>query len=793
MDTSPKTLRDYSKARLDILERLRDAGIEQEIEPPHMVVAGTQSAGKSSVLEAMSTSSSSYPAALEHAQGTCPMEFRLEHSPDSTSLSVQIALRFAGNNEVPFRSNLSELDEIQDAIREAQEQIVKHNCVCVFVKGPNMPDLYFYDLPGVIEAVPDGQDRGQIDLIKNLVKKYAAKPDCVVLLVVSCEYEIDISGAANIVTELGQEAKARTVGVLTKVDRIVEPMKQKWLATFNNQTHQLNHGWFAVKLPEEDDMSWEQARTEERKWFEAKEPWASIHGEGNSRLGSEKLTQYISKQLSNLVATRLPHISREITAIIKDFDDKLKRLPIDTERNAYDTVLTLIGKFSNDFSAHIKGIPPVTDARDVEIRHNSDSRGNWQKRQCISDGNMWIVRRHGIGHKEISKNTEPGLVYRVKQLYDEIRVGVSDHTPRFCPTNPPSGGSPPGNSPMWDQLSAKGEIVYLDTVQAYIKGAVTRELPGELPYGIIPRIIIHFVERWQDVAVTVFYNVKETAVDHFNALVREHFAEYERGGLLTSVEEILNINIDRCAASTVAQLKGLAAMELVPATVLKDEYIKLQTTIYQQHPPEPTPGPPREISPWSAAIDVFAAFLADKSAIIGAEIATDIISSGTRKILTENLAALGDPVVSAIDKDVDNALTVMASIQAYLELASKRFADVAANGIDHTFLRELDTRVCKALRALPANTSPKICFELLQDPAFVEERRRNTERRTHYIGVKKMLDDAMRDLQSDGPGHAESQKSGPDPLRSTSDSPGSHSSSPSLTDTDAPSDISSLD
>lgn len=99
--------------------------------------------------------------------------------------------------------------------------------------------------------------------------------------------------------------------------------------------------------------------------------------------------------------------------------------------------------------------------------------------------------------------------------------------------------------------------------------------------------------------------------------------------------------------------------------------------------------------------------------------------------------------------------------------------------------------MCKALRALPANTSPEICFELIQDPTFVEERLRQTERRTHYVGVKKMLNDVIRDLQSNGPGllgNAGLQETVADPPQSTSDSEASYAplsvdcSSPSLTD-----------
>ncbi|KAJ7825469.1 hypothetical protein B0H14DRAFT_2596547 [Mycena olivaceomarginata] len=50
----------------------------------------------------------------------------------------------------------------------------------------------------------------------------------------------------------------------------------------------------------------------------------------------------------------------------------------------------------------------VTDARDVEIRHNSDSRGNWCSAYLMES--MWSVRRHGIGNKQSGKGISATLV-----------------------------------------------------------------------------------------------------------------------------------------------------------------------------------------------------------------------------------------------------------------------------------------------------------------------------------------------------------------------------------------------
>ena len=90
-------------------------------------------------------------------------------------------------------------------ITEAPPQSFSHNCVCMRIRGPDVPDLYFYDLPGadfesnpsagklilsakgVIANVRDGGDIKDIELVKSLVQSYITKPSCLILLTVSCE------------------------------------------------------------------------------------------------------------------------------------------------------------------------------------------------------------------------------------------------------------------------------------------------------------------------------------------------------------------------------------------------------------------------------------------------------------------------------------------------------------------------------------------------------------------------------------------------------------------------------
>jgi hypothetical protein len=97
------------------------------------------------------------------------------------------------------------------------------------------------------------------------------------------------------------------------VDRIAEGTGPAWLEAFDNKKCKLKHGWFAVKLPAAGDIPWERARQEECEWFESQELWKPIQGEDRNRLGSEQLTKYITRVLSNLVPERYFYHSRNLT------------------------------------------------------------------------------------------------------------------------------------------------------------------------------------------------------------------------------------------------------------------------------------------------------------------------------------------------------------------------------------------------------------------------------------------------------------------------------------------------
>ena len=169
---------DTRRRHNEIVRALRDCGIEKVFRLPKIVVIGNQSAGKSSLLEAISG------IKVPRASGTCtrcPMEVVLVTGPES-ELHAKVSLRFEHvevegqkhTNSVDFGQTRT-VDEVPILLRRAQLAILNpdqdpssfqslsdaecddtslklmfsRNTVVIQIKGAET-DITFIDLPGII-------------------------------------------------------------------------------------------------------------------------------------------------------------------------------------------------------------------------------------------------------------------------------------------------------------------------------------------------------------------------------------------------------------------------------------------------------------------------------------------------------------------------------------------------------------------------------------------------------------------------------------------------------------------
>lgn len=74
--------------------------------------------------------------------------------------------------------------EVVKPLGSTKQLAFSRNVVVLEITGPNVTDLTLVDLPGIIQSVGHNEDKGNIQLVENLVKSYITK-DCLILLVIT--------------------------------------------------------------------------------------------------------------------------------------------------------------------------------------------------------------------------------------------------------------------------------------------------------------------------------------------------------------------------------------------------------------------------------------------------------------------------------------------------------------------------------------------------------------------------------------------------------------------------------
>lgn len=96
--------------------------------------------------------------------------------------------------------------------------------------------------------------------------------------------------------------------VLTKPDRIEIGDEGNWMAMMRNQKEYFKHGWYCVKQPGtaelREGIAWEQARENERTFFQRRAPWSTAEFDLRERLGTEKLSAALGQKLFDLILKR---------------------------------------------------------------------------------------------------------------------------------------------------------------------------------------------------------------------------------------------------------------------------------------------------------------------------------------------------------------------------------------------------------------------------------------------------------------------------------------------------------
>lgn len=206
---------------------------------PSIVVIGSQSSGKSSVLEAIV--GHEFLPKGNNMVTRRPIELTLIHTNSSGNGPVEYA-EFPGLG----LGKITNFKHVQKTLFDRNMAVPPEECVSdepieLRIYSPHVPDLTLIDLPGYVQISSIDQPEELREKIAGLCEKYIAEPN---LILAVCSADVDLANspalrASRKVDPLG----LRTIGVVTKMD-LVEP--EVGASILNNNKYPLALGYIGV-------------------------------------------------------------------------------------------------------------------------------------------------------------------------------------------------------------------------------------------------------------------------------------------------------------------------------------------------------------------------------------------------------------------------------------------------------------------------------------------------------------------------------------------------------------------
>lgn len=203
---------------------------------PSIVVVGSQSSGKSSVLESI-----------------VGQEFLPKGSNMVTRRPIELTLvndksQAAEVAEFPALKmyNLTDFQQVEKILRDLNlavpdNEAVSSDPIQLTIKSPNVPDLSLVDLPGYIQIEAADQPISLKDKIREVCDRYLAEPN-IILAISAADVDLANSSALRAAKKADPKGE-RTIGVITKLD-LISPEEGKGLLT--NRRYPLRMGYVGV-------------------------------------------------------------------------------------------------------------------------------------------------------------------------------------------------------------------------------------------------------------------------------------------------------------------------------------------------------------------------------------------------------------------------------------------------------------------------------------------------------------------------------------------------------------------
>ncbi|KAF2173012.1 hypothetical protein M409DRAFT_49511 [Zasmidium cellare ATCC 36951] len=361
---------------LNVVNKLQDLVFNtignDSLDLPQIVVVGSQSSGKSSVLENIvgrdflprgSGIVTRRPLILQlinlpsdRNDKPTDDEVHVPHTPASVAGQDE----WGEFNHMPGR-RFYDFQEVKREIEAETNRIagankgINRQPINLKIYSPHVLSLTLVDLPGLTK-VPIGDQPTDIEKqTRNLITEYIAKPNSIILAVSPANVDIVNSEALKLARHVDPVGK-RTIGVLTKLDLMDHGTNA--LDILSGRVYPLKLGFIGVVNRSQQDIqgnkSMSDALAAEREFFRTHPAYRNIA----PRCGTQYLAKTLNTTLMQHIRERLPDIKARLNTLMGQTQQELASYGTDTftgKEHRGSLILQLMTRFATSFISSIDG------------------------------------------------------------------------------------------------------------------------------------------------------------------------------------------------------------------------------------------------------------------------------------------------------------------------------------------------------------------------------------------------------------------------------------------------------
>ncbi|KAJ5471832.1 P-loop containing nucleoside triphosphate hydrolase protein [Penicillium diatomitis] len=321
------TMGGFSMPNAAALEALQSTEQRQVLDTvSELLVCGDQSAGKSSVLEALTeipfprkdNLCTRFPTEIILRRGTTE-SLKISIIPDRRRSAEERAAMDNFSETILDLQNLPEimskamstmgLEESQDL--NGARRAFAMDVLVLEIEGPARPQLTVVDLPGIIQAETRDATQADVQLSVEITKSYISSPRTICLAVISAANDYANQPILNLVRQYDPKGE-RTLGIITKPDRLPPGSETElsFLNLANNRDIMFDLGWHVLKNRSFEEMACSilERNASEEQYFRE-----SIFSQlGSDRVGILALAVRLSRLAFDHCRQELPRLQTDL-------------------------------------------------------------------------------------------------------------------------------------------------------------------------------------------------------------------------------------------------------------------------------------------------------------------------------------------------------------------------------------------------------------------------------------------------------------------------------------------------